>query len=161
MKFNWKRYIYLLLLLIIGYSLAISQISRMRRDGLWWQALEFSHKHNYIVGYSRGIVYGGNAAIERFKKDSRCYKKGEAFLDTVLNMLKKIDIEVMISKIDSVYKTDSTNLCLMTFHCFWIVSNQLANYNKEEIDNLLLYYRREDCDRFKSIQELKDYKLSY
>lgn len=156
-----KSFISILFLIIICYSLANSQVSRMRRDGLWWNALDESHKYNYIVGYAKGISLGSDIVISKYVKNSKCYNKGVASIDTVMNMLSKIDVDQMIYHIDSLYKADSTNLCLMTFHCFWIVANQLSNVPSYEVNNIISYYRREDCDKFRNIQELKEYKLSY
>ena len=49
----------------------------------------------------------------------------------------------------------------MAFHAYWIVVNQLLSRDVKYIDELILFYRRQDCDKFKNFNELKDYNLSY
>ncbi len=156
-----KKILYLLLFLLICQTAVFSQLSRMRRDGLWWEALDGNKKYNYVVGYSKGIFMGSDAVIERYIKGSKCYKRSRASIDSLSKKLLKINVDYLLYRIDSLYQKDSLNTGMMVFHTYWIAVNQLIDTPPKETNQMYYYYRREDCARFKSLQELRDYKLSY
>jgi acyl-ACP thioesterase len=141
--------------------MSFSQLSRMRRDGLWWSALDGSKKYNYVIGYSKGVSIGSKIVIDKFIEGSKCHRKATVSFDSLEKKLVRIDVNSLIDGIDSLYRTDSLNSGIMTFHSYWIVVNRLTGTPKEENDQMYYYYRREDCEKFKSLQELKDYRLSY
>ena len=157
----YKKIFFILLLIFVSQSIVFSQLSRMRRDGLYWTALDAQKKYNYVVGYSRGIFIGSNAVIEKYVKGSKCYKKSTAAIDSLTKSLYSLDVDYAIFRIDSMYKADSLNMGLMVFHSYLMVITQLSEGVTENFNQMYYYFRREDCDKFKSFDELKNYKLSY
>ena len=56
-----KRIIVSILFLVIFQSVVFSQLGRMRRDGLWWSALDEPKKINYVLGYARKVFIGSRS----------------------------------------------------------------------------------------------------
>ena len=161
-----KRIIVSILFLVIFQSVVFSQLGRMRRDGLWWSALDEPKKINYVLGYARGVFIGSGVVVDKYLKGSKCYKKAMSSIDSLKRQFLKVDLNYLIYRIDSLYridtvKADSSILGMMVFRSYWVIVNQLTGAPEKETEQMFLYLRREDSDRFKTFQELKDYKLPY
>jgi hypothetical protein len=161
--FKGKSFFYIVILIILlSVSEQLSaQFNRMRRDGLWWGDIGSDERSSYLIGFDRGIVTGSKVLSDKFVKGSKCQKRTRIIADSLQRKILIYNPEYISYRMDSLYKKDSTCLGLMAFHAYWVIVNQLLPDNEKYANDLLIYYRREDCNRFKSLQELKDYKLPY
>jgi hypothetical protein len=154
-------YTLILIFLLFGSEQSSAQFDRMRRDGLWWGDINLGERSSYLIGFNRGVVAGSKIVADKFIEGSNCKKKTKIIKDSLQREILVFNPDYVSFRIDSLYKKDSSCLGLMVFHAYWIVVNQLLSDNDKYVQDLLVYYRREDCDKFKNLQELKDYKLSY
>jgi len=155
-----KKIIFALVLVCTIVSLSESQITRKRRDGLWWNALDDMHKTNYLIGYTKGMKIGAQAVLDSYIKGSRCYLNGKIDIEDISYKINFISADYMIYKIDSVY-SDSTNLCLMLFHVYFLTLQEALGAHEADLYATYELFRRQDCDKFKTFKELEEYKLSY
>jgi hypothetical protein len=137
-----------------------AQFTRSRRDGLWWTSIDGPNKYFYVVGYYFGASLGAEIVTENFPENSRCKKKAMDSFNSFGKELLNFNPEYLIFKTDSLY-SDSTNLCLMGFHSLIIVSIQAMGYDSNFVKQKIDLFKKEDCDKFKSIEDLKKYKLPY
>jgi hypothetical protein len=154
-------YLAILTLLLFANEQSSAQFDRMRRDGLWWGDINLAERSSYLYGYNKGIVAGSKIVVDKFIIGSKCRKKSKTIADSLQKEILIFNPEYISFRIDSLYKKDSSCLGLMVFHAYWLVVNQLLSKDEKYVSDLLIYYRREDCDKFKTLQELKDYKLPY
>ena len=155
-----KKIIFSLVLICTIVSISDSQLSRKRRDGLWWNALDDVQRFCYMLGYTKGIEIGSQAVLSSYVKGSKCYINGKVDVDTLIYYMRFIDSDYMTFKIDSFYK-DSTNLGLMVFHIFYLALQEFLDVPEEEMRQMYYMFRREDCDKFQTFEELQNYKLQY
>jgi hypothetical protein len=157
----FKRIVFSLVLICTIVSISESQVDRKRRDGFWWDALDELHRVNYMIGYTKGIQIGSKAVLDSYIKDSRCYTNGKVDVDTLIYNMFFISPEYMIYKVDSIYNSDSTNLGLMLFHTYYLALKEVFGASQQELRQMHYMFRREDLAKFRSLEELKNYKLSY
>jgi hypothetical protein len=159
--FMLKKIIFSLILICTIVSISESQMDRQRRDGLWWNSLDEMHRTNYMIGYAKGIQIGSQAVLDSYIKESKCYINGKVDVDTLLYNMYFVSPDYMIYKVDSIYSSDSTNLGLMLFHTYYLAIIEVFGASEEELRQMYYMFRREDCDKFQTFEELNNYQLSY
>ena len=156
----FKKIIFSLVLVCTIVAISESQMGRKRRDGLWWNSLDEMHRVTYMIGYTKGIQIGSKAVLDSYIPGSKCYVNGKVDVDTLVYHMHFIHPDYMIYKVDSIY-SDSTNLGLMLFHTYFLALQVVLGAPEEELQQMYYMFRREDCDKFRTFEELQDYKLPY
>jgi hypothetical protein len=138
-----------------------SQTKRPRRDGLWWVELNPQLKKEIIIGYYTGAILGFDLVKDKFKKNDPCLVDIAQAAKKIQSGLLEIDPFHLAAVVDSIYTADSTNLGLMFFHSVWIAANHITLNDNIRVQKMCDQFKKEDCFKFKSVQELRTYQLPY
>jgi hypothetical protein len=160
---NNKLFLKIFLLLVIFMVFASStqaQYNRARKDGLWWTKIETKMKELYLVGYISGMTLGYRLTTDLFPEKSKCKTTAKNWFDNVTIPMAGTKLSQIAVRIDSLYK-DTTNLALTASRSVWIVTAQLLDFHPDFIKSIISEAKKADCIKFKSIQELMDYKEPY
>jgi hypothetical protein len=138
-----------------------SQSRRARRDGLWWQELNPQLKKEIVIGYYNGAILGFTLVREKITKDDPCQVDLSKASRKIETSLLEIDPFQIVAVADSIYGVDTLNLGLMIYHTIWLASNCITVKEESRIRKIYDSFRKEDCFKFKSIQELRNYQQPY